>query len=292
MDLYQMIGFGTYQLDLSASEQLGWRSLPFDQPVDEDDNLTGLAFGLIPSGAQAHNPADVLSYNWAFRPVDVCVIKKALWCWDGRVTYPAVLRRGSEEIKLQACALQQREDILGDHLRLAQMYAHAERLLERFKVFVLLNARLTIGQQEDLHKLRIVKNIVVREGKSRDRPDDSNVPRWYSLREPVDRPEYLTSDSLFAPKYRAGGDLASIAALLVCFTHWSYEYHQRHALITGFRGSAGVITDLTMEDNERPWFLGNPSTAGLQLFTATHICDSVWCHGVGFKRPPPYYAME
>ncbi|EGG01117.1 uncharacterized protein MELLADRAFT_92736 [Melampsora larici-populina 98AG31] len=96
------------------------------------------------------------------------------------------------------------------------------------------------------------------------------------------------SDCQFDPRHHAKGFLGEIFA---CFTHWSYEYHGRHALICGFRGIGEVITDLTIMDNERPWFLHNTFTGGLQSFALKHQCSSV-CDAIGLTKPPPFYPLD
>ncbi|KAH9825085.1 hypothetical protein DFH28DRAFT_1077512 [Melampsora americana] len=268
----------------SASENLGWKALPFD-PLPDDDSETDWVFGLLQPNNIPEAPQDLLQQKWSSTPVDIDVDQNTcLASWDGRRTYPAVWHRRYGDVKLDACALDGRNASIHHHLRFAQVYAHAACLLKKFKLVI--NARVLLSE-EDNHlfcKLHIVENLVMRK---RFEPNSQGI-RWFHLREKCPGPpEYITSDLDFGPRHHADSFLGR---LFECFTHWSYNYHGCQALLCGFRGYDSVITDLAIMDNTRPWYLQNTYTGGLQGFASTHICN-IYCDSIGLKAPLPYYPV-
>ncbi|KAH9811635.1 hypothetical protein DFH28DRAFT_1084893 [Melampsora americana] len=267
--LNKCVSLTASRVHLISSEALGSKILPFDQPNNTNghpEELSDLAYGLAQhEHAHSGSPQAVSSYKWKSQPVNVDVDEsKALTRWDRRRTYPAVFHLPAKDINLHACALDLHEDSIGHHLAFAQMYAHADFLLQTFKDIV-----------------QIVQNVVLRKGNTADQ-----LTRWFNLREPLQElPEFITSDDAFTPRHCANSFLGD---LMACFTHWTYDYHDRQALISGFRGYKDVITDLHMMDTRRPWFLQNTYTGGLQRFASTHICNYI-CDDVGLVSPPPFY---
>lgn len=80
------------------------------------------------------------------------------------------------------------------------------------------------------------------------RQGDGTPLRWFNLSKPITGdPEYITCDHGYAPHHWAAGFTASLPA---CFTHWTYVYHGRRALICGFRGCDYVITDPIIMDDQ------------------------------------------
>ncbi|KAH9823167.1 hypothetical protein DFH28DRAFT_880194 [Melampsora americana] len=272
-------------LDLDASEDLGWKVLPFDQPSDAN---TDVVFGLVRQHDEEMTPPDVLDFKWACMNVHVNVNRtNYIYRYDGRTTHHAVMHPGSVDLALNAVALDLRHDTLGHHLRFAQMFLHAACLLKKFKVVLEERASFTSSQEERLNNLRIVQNVVLRKAIAGHGQADSH--HWFNLREPIlGKPVYITSDDAFTPAHRAKGFIGKV---LACFTHWTYDYHGKQALICGFRGFGEVITDLNIMDSSRPWFLNNTYTGGLQAFASTHVCSSL-CEDIGLKPPPPFYPVE
>ncbi|EGG04571.1 uncharacterized protein MELLADRAFT_88606 [Melampsora larici-populina 98AG31] len=265
------LGFASPALYLTDSEELGWQALPFDEPKDDSRDLV---FGYERRMGKGVTWTDVDSYKWGFYHVKVSVNDHIWTCYDGRNTHPAVWRQGFSRIILEAMALEQSKNNIGDHLQFAQCLTHADCLLQKFKTIVQQRGMLTVSQRTILNSLRAHAA--------------SRNHSWFNLREPVESPEYITSDCQFGPQHRAPGFLGS---LLHCFTHWTYEYHGRLGLICGFRGSNGIISELSIMDTARGWFLDNPGTAALQLFASNHMCESL-CKEVGLIAPPPFYSAE
>ncbi|EGG04713.1 uncharacterized protein MELLADRAFT_88616 [Melampsora larici-populina 98AG31] len=274
---------------------LGWKALPFDQPEDNlvstnNKDKAGLrsnrVFGLAERGGITRRTPDALKYKWACTSFNIDVDQNNhRFSWDGRYTYPAVWHKGANNIPLDACALHPRKDNIHNHMRFAQMYAHAECLLQKFIPALFEQVEFTGALSRVLCHLHIVQNFILFNAKG------SNISstRWFNLREKVEStPAFITSDFQFGPLHRAPNYLGRF---FECFTHWTYEYHHHQALIYGFRGDGSVITDLAMEDNTRDWFLQNPSTAGLQVFASTHECNH-FCRSLGMTPPPPYYPVE
>ncbi|EGG05502.1 uncharacterized protein MELLADRAFT_87963 [Melampsora larici-populina 98AG31] len=165
---------------------------------------------------------------------------------------------------------------------------HAACLLDQFTRVVRFRVRnLSAEEHLLLSRLHVVENLVLRQ--RLDSEGTAQSIRWYNLRETLDGavPKYITSDCEFAPRHRAD---TSLGRLLECFTHWTYEYHGRQALLCGFRGVEWAITDVTIMDNTRDWFLQNPYTGGLQLFASTHVCGPM-CGVIGLTQQPPYYPV-
>ncbi|KAH9817649.1 hypothetical protein DFH28DRAFT_926499 [Melampsora americana] len=268
----------------SASENLGWKALPFD-PLPDEDSETDWVFGLRQPNSIPQAPQDMLQQKWSSTPVDIDVDQNTcVASWDGRRTYPAVWHRRYGDVKLDACALDGRNASIHHHLRFAQVYAHAACLLKKFKVVIHARAILNEEDNHTLRQLHIVENLVMRKRFE----TNSQGIRWFHLREKCPGvPKYITSEMDFGPKYHANTFLGRI---FECFTHWSYDYHGRQALLCGFRGVDSVITDLAIMDNTRPWYLQNTYTGGLQDFASTHICN-IYCDAIGLKAPPPYYPV-
>ncbi|EGF97388.1 uncharacterized protein MELLADRAFT_114382 [Melampsora larici-populina 98AG31] len=157
---------------------------------------------------------------------------------------------------------------------------HASSLLKKFKKVVRGAAILTPRQTVILAALHIVQNVVLRKKFETNHLGEQMI-RWYNLRESLHggEPKYITSDSN-----------SFLGCLFECFTHWTYEYHGRQALVCGFRGVNGVITDVNIMDNTWLWFLQNTYTGGLQLFSSTHVCGAM-CDSIGLIRPPHYYPV-
>ncbi|KAH9807701.1 hypothetical protein DFH28DRAFT_1100595 [Melampsora americana] len=264
-------------IDLDASEHLGWRALPFDEPEDVHADVV---FSLVRSHDEEITPPIVLDFKWACKIVHVNVDQTQYnYYWDGRTTHNAVMDSGTFNLPLNAVALDLRHDTLGHHLRFAQMYVHAACLLKKFKKVFEGQVCLTSAQEERLNNLR---NVVLCKADGGNPKGHDNSHRCFNLREPIKgRPIYITSDCEFGPAHRAKGFIGNV---LACFTHWTYDYHGKKALICGFRGVGEVITDLTIMDAARPWFLNNTFTGGLQSFASNHVCSSIT------KASPHWYA--
>ncbi|KAH9823231.1 hypothetical protein DFH28DRAFT_881045 [Melampsora americana] len=280
----------------SVSEDLGWNALPFDKPDDDlnpntSDHLrltSNWVFGLAERDGINRRTPEVFKYKWGCNLIDIVVFQnRARFSYDGRYTYSAVWRQGNKHVPLDACALHPNQSNLLDHLRFAQMYAHADCLLQKFKKVLLAKRQFNVEETRVLRALHVVNNLVLFKAKG-SKPLIEGHTHWFNLREKVPAaPEYITSDDAFDPEHRAPTLLGRV---FECFTHWTYEYHHRQALICGFHGSGSVITDLRIMDNMRGWFLRNPYTGGLQLFARTHKCNH-FCRSVGLTPPPPYYPV-
>ncbi|KAH9815158.1 hypothetical protein DFH28DRAFT_1082480 [Melampsora americana] len=280
----------------NVSEDLGWNALPFDKP---DDTLIPTAsdpsglrsnwvFGLAERDGINQRTPEVFKYKWGCSLIDIVVFEnRARFSYDGRYTYSAVWRQGNKRVLLDACALHPDQSNIHDHLRFAQMYAHADCLLQKFKKILLASRQFNVKETWVLRALHVVNNLVLFKAKGSKSSIEGHT-RWFNLREKVlAPPEYITSDDSFDPKHCAPTLLGRI---FECFTHWTYEYHHQQALIFGFHGSGSVITDLRIMDNTRGWFLHNPYTGGLQLFARTHECND-YGRTVGLTQPPPYYPV-
>ncbi|KAH9822273.1 hypothetical protein DFH28DRAFT_1078555 [Melampsora americana] len=260
---------GSYAINFTHPEALGWRALPFDKPQNDTDDLV---FGLVPSGGLVDNPQEVLTYKWGFRHVTVEVDQGSYFSiHDSRYTHSAIVHRHSGDIVLDAVSLPLHQDNIWQHLRFAQMFAYAKCLLQEFKTVLQERVDLTAAEQKIVQDLRGLGTPL----------------RWFNLRETTKKvPKYITSEDGFAPTDRAS---TVVASLMACFTHWTYDHHGGKALVCGFRGWNCVITDLIIMDDERPWFLQNNFTGGLQSFSRTHVCEGLMCEKVGLKPPRPYY---
>ncbi|EGG07686.1 uncharacterized protein MELLADRAFT_62506 [Melampsora larici-populina 98AG31] len=262
-------------IQMTATEDLGWRALPFDDHSQPQDLESDLVFALLPRPGAA-SQSDALDYQWTSNYAHVDVDQTGrIHYWDGRTTHHAImhsLNPAIEKIELNACALDANHDTLVDHLHFAQMFVHAACLFDKFRGVLVEEIDFTPKQNK---RLKNMHNVVLCK---RNDGDIEPVKRWFNLREPLaGTPAFITSDCQFEPRQHAKGFVGEI---LACFTHWSYEYHGRHALICGFRGIGDVITDLTIMDDEyvilhiRPWFLDNTFTGGLQSFASKHQCSS------------------
>ncbi|KAH9808408.1 hypothetical protein DFH28DRAFT_1087883 [Melampsora americana] len=280
-----------FKCEFNEVKDLGWKALPFDQPPSHTNNQVApdLVFGLIPCDGEGKSPPEVSKYKWGCNCVDINIDPKYNHVdFDSRLIHHAVLHKGACDMILDACALQPQFDNIGHHLCLAQMYVHASCLLESFKMIVRERIILTESQEKLLCKLCIVQNVVMRRADYTNVNLDSSLVRWFHLREPVHGlPKYNTSNSEFSPQNHAN---TFLGRLLACFTHWRYKYHGHHALFCGFHGYNGIITNVTIMDDRCSWFLQNPSTGGLQTFTATHICQTL-CEKLGLVQPPSFYPM-
>ncbi|KAH9820381.1 hypothetical protein DFH28DRAFT_1093296 [Melampsora americana] len=239
-------------IDLDASEHLGWRALPFDEPKDVHADVV---FSLI-------TPPIVLDFKWACKIVHVNVDQTQYnYYWDGRATHNAVMDSGTFNLPLNAVALDLQHNTLGHHLCFAQMYVHAACLLKKFKKVFEGQVCLTYAQEERLNNLRVIcSNVVLCKADGGNPKGHDNSHRCFNLREPIK---------------------GFIGNVLACFTHWTYNYHGKKALICGFRGVGKVITDLTIMDAARPWFLNNTFMGELQSFASNHVCSSMewWSYG-------------
>ncbi|EGG07236.1 uncharacterized protein MELLADRAFT_62771 [Melampsora larici-populina 98AG31] len=222
MNLYKKLGFGAYHAsNIANSEALGWNALPYDQP---DNDSHDVVFALVPRDGEPVQ--DVDSYKWGFRSGNVNVDVNQTEYYndsrlDGRTTYPAILYQRDAKIQhLDAVALPSSKNDIFNHLLFAQMLIHADCLLQEFKLVV---------------QKRIVQNVVMKQGND-----------WFNLREPLEEhPAYITSDCEFRPWNRTE---TFLGRLLHCFTHWTYEFHHRKALLCGFHGSDGIITEVAIMD--------------------------------------------
>ncbi|KAH9813483.1 hypothetical protein DFH28DRAFT_896690 [Melampsora americana] len=296
--LFQITLWSSPETCFTTSEHLGWQTLPYDQYQSDVDLSTGgastdLAFGIVKHGC-IHDVNDDckdwwVKYKWGCAPVNIIVDQfSPRHRWDGRTTYPAVWLQDSAQVRLDACALAPTYNTLQHHLRFAQMYVHAACLLQKFKMVFQTHAALSEEETNLLCQLHIVENLVLH--KKFDSKYDAcpDLIRWFNVREKVkEEPEYITSEDGFAPKDSVD---TFLGRLLECFTHWTYEYHGRQALLCGFRGSKTIITDFLIMDNSRPWFLQNTYTGGLQNFAKNHVCGTA-CHTLGLTKPPAFYPV-
>ncbi|EGG12265.1 uncharacterized protein MELLADRAFT_59212 [Melampsora larici-populina 98AG31] len=231
MNLYRLLGFGSSGINLTYPEALGWRALPYDNPSNSTDNLV---FGLVPCEGQVDDEHRVRTYKWGFCQANIQVDQVSQYSdHDGRITHSATLlheRVGT--LELDAVALPLNQDNIFQHLCYAQMFVYADILLEIFKSIVREHCDLTTAEK---------RNLVMREGLA-------TPVHWFNLQEgTAEVPKYITSEDGFEPDSYTPDFLGR---LLACFTHWTYNYHGRKALICGFRGCEGVITDLIIMDDQ------------------------------------------
>ncbi|EGG01116.1 uncharacterized protein MELLADRAFT_67303 [Melampsora larici-populina 98AG31] len=122
-------------IHITASEDLGWRALPFDNHDQPQDLDTDLVFALLPLSGDWPQ-SDALDYQWACKPANVDVDQTGRICyWDGRTTHHAIINSPNpaiDNILLNACALDANHDTLKDHLWFAQMFIHAACLFDKF----------------------------------------------------------------------------------------------------------------------------------------------------------------
>ncbi|EGG00215.1 uncharacterized protein MELLADRAFT_67987 [Melampsora larici-populina 98AG31] len=270
MSLVKTLGFVSPKRFIE-SENLGWHALPFDDPATTEnyEGQHNLVFGLVQREDIPSTPSDVFGHKWTCKVVDIDVDNVSRYPWDGQSLFSAMWHRAYDSIPMEVCALEPEDNAMGDHFRFAQMLGHASSLLKKFKKV-------------------IVQNVVLRKKFETNHLGEQMI-RWYNLRESLHggEPKYITSDCEFAPRNKANSFLG---CLFECFTHWTYEYHGRQALVCGFRGVNGVITDVNIMDNTQLWFLQNTYTGGLQLFSSTHVCGAM-CDSIGLIRPPHYYPV-
>ncbi|EGG11316.1 uncharacterized protein MELLADRAFT_90786 [Melampsora larici-populina 98AG31] len=287
MSLYSTVGFLSPKEVLSDSENFGWNALPFDDPqvVQTDVGDRDHVFGLVRREDVPTTASDALRFQWGCKAVNVTVDRAVLHQWDGRTTHSAVY---ANSIPMEVTALAPWANSIHDHLRFAQVLAHAACLLNKFDPVVRQHVLLSHEESETLDHLQIVPNLVLRK-MIRTKQLGAKLISFFNLRQTLHGavPKYITSDCEFAPRHHID---SFFGRLFECFTHWTYEYHGRQALLCGFRGVESTITDVTMMDNTRPWFLQNPYTGGLQLFASTHVCGHM-CRDIGLTTPPPYYPV-
>ncbi|EGG06643.1 uncharacterized protein MELLADRAFT_86492 [Melampsora larici-populina 98AG31] len=167
----------------------------------------------------------------------------------------------------------------GQYQRLVQQDYYAATLLELFKNKMKRHApHLTVPEANLVAMTRFVKSHVLCRRDANTRND-----KTYLLQAPINvlHLRTATSTTSFEPPEHEGN--SPMEDFLYAFTHFTYEHHNRRALLYGFQATENTIYSSVLLDRDFKWHAERSSTP-LKYFAEEHECHSL-CKRLGLKAP-------